>query len=471
MINDKMNKHFEHFYNIANRKVREFASAHKTSANDFESDNHCISYKTVVRLKGYEVHFIIGEGLSDGYRFLEGSEDSSELCLLTKFKFNFSDFYFSPYDIHNALELNDFRTLDFHKLLDDSMINNAFSAIFDFINQNNLNIERFGTDLTLQNKLVECYKFDMSIVSKRITDEKLNDDFKRYSEKHETNMYFYIMGADAMLGFISTGKRKPLEDYFIRKSRKNKLITYEKRFYDYLVLHDFSLPQNAQINFTKKIKTDETHGTIIRTLSVIISLVFVFAYDLITFKIAETTAFKDYNIIYSYDSSSFIWIFGAAAFAGIISIVVKRLFFKHTTAKSIVETNNKTANTVLIAICIVLSIAFCILQYYSNQNLIALGEKDIVINRSLSDRETLSYDSDNIDFCLIEGGYDENGNYTDDTQYKELLIILYDNYYGYICSDVHDQELLKTVSELESHNVKIESYKNLAQYEEMHDIE
>lgn len=471
MKNDKMNKRFEHFYNISNRKIEEFAAAYKTAVNDFESENHGGCYKTVIKMKCYEVHFIIGEGLSCGYRFLEGSDISSELCLLTRFKFDFSDFYFSPYDIHNALELSDFCTLDFHKLLDDSMINNAFSAIFDFINQNNLSIERISTDLTLQNKLVESYRFDMSIVSKRITDKKLNDDFKKCSETHETNMYFYIMGADVMLDFVSKGKCKPLENYFLKYSRKNKLITYEKRFYDYLVLHDFSIPQNAQTDFAYKIKTDEKHTAIINTVSIIIALVIAFAYDLVTYKITEKTTFNGYNIVHSYDNSTIIWVIGVISFAGLIGVAVKKLFFKNSTAKNALETNNKTANTVLIAGCILLAIAFCTLQYFSNQNVIALGENDIIINRSINDRETVSYDSDDISFCLIEGGYDDNDNYTDDLEYKELLIILDGNYYGCIYSDVYNEELIETVSELKSHNVKIDSHKNYTDYEEKHNVE
>lgn len=471
MKKDKMNSRFKHFYNISNKKVREFAELNRAIADDFKFSEDWECYKTVISFNDYEIHFLIGEGLSRGYRFLEGSNTESELCLLTRFKFNFSDIYFSPYDIHNSLELGDFRTLDFHKLLDDSMINNAFSAIFDFIAQTRVGIERLSSDFTLQNKLVENFRSDMSIVSKKITDEKLKDNFFKYFTKHEFNMYFYIEGADAMLGFISTGRQKPLENYFIKKSRKNKLITYEKRFYDYLVLNDFKMPQGIQNDFANKIRTDEKHGTVTRTVSIIIALVLTFVYDLATYKIAEGTLFKDYNIIYSYDSSSFIWIIGACGLAGLISVAVKKLFFRNSTAKCLTETNDKTVNAIFITLCIVAVAAYCPLQYFSNQNCIALGENDIIINQSLRERGTVSYGSDKIAFCLIEGGYDEDDNYTDDAEYKELLIVLDGDYYSFIFSDLYDQELLNTVSELETHNITIESYKNLAQYEEMHNIE
>lgn len=469
MKKDKMNGNFKHFYNLSDKKISEFAEANKAAFDDFEFSDDWDCYQTVVRLNGFEIHFLIGEGLSRGYRFLEGSEAKSEPCLLTRFKFDFSDFYFSPYDIHNVLELSDFRTLDFHRLLDDSMINDAFSSIFNFITQNRVSIERISSDLTLRNKLVENFSFDMGIVSKKITDDKLRSDFFKYFTKHEFNMYFCIEGADIMLGFVSTGKRKPLENYFLKKGCKNKLITYEKRFYEYLMDHDFSMMQGSQHNFVNKIKTDDKHSAIIQTVSVIIALLFAFSYDLVTHKIAEVTVFKDCSIIYTYNVLTFIWIIGVVAFTGLISLAVKKLFFKNSTVKSVLETNNKAVNTVLIALCVVLAAVYFPIQYFSNQNCIALGDNEIIINQSLRERETVSYDSGRVEFFLSDGWYDEDEN----THYdeKELIIVIDGDYDNYIVSDVYDEELEQTLGELKAHNVTVTEFTDIDEFWDMYNIQ
>jgi hypothetical protein len=458
----KNSKEFKHYQSLAAKELEQFALQNNLIASEIKYNENIKQHESTMKFGDVEIHFIVDTNVFYGYRFLEASQLVWYPCLVTRFKYAFSDFYFSPYDIHNALELSDFRTLDFHSLLDDDMAQKAFGTIFDFIIRNRFGIERICSDVVLQQKLLQNYQNDMAVVSKKIVEkEKLNKDFNKYILAHENNLNNHNYGSQAMFDFVSKGKRKSLEDYFLKYNRNGKLLTFEKRFYDYLMQNDFSMLKNDSKYMVQKIAKDNKARNIIDAVSAVLSFVTISAIDYFIWDFSQKQ-YESQQIIYSDSGSKLLWIVAVIALCYLYSLIIKRLFFKKSNVKDIFNITNKTLATAIVVICLALIAGFCALDYADGESVIALGDNSIIVNYSFNQKEELPYGSDDIKFFLIQGYYDDSNSYVEN---GELIAVLNNDYDDYIICDVYDDEenddLQQALDTLNEKGADVVTYKDI----------
>ena len=105
-------------------------------------------YTVTVQYDKFSVNYIFDYSASRGYSFMEGNEcDKNDLGvggLYIRFKFHFSDIVFSPYDIHNTLELTDFYTFDFHEIESPDGLEKHLRILIDFIEKNLVGINNIA---------------------------------------------------------------------------------------------------------------------------------------------------------------------------------------------------------------------------------------------------------------------------------------------------------------------------------------
>ncbi len=411
----------------------------------------------------FEIHFYFGDNLTWGYSFMEDCDNENLLAgLLTRFKFPFSKTYFSPYDIHNAIDDNDFKTLDFHCLINEDMLSSAADTILNFITKNFYSISRINENPDLKNSLENSYKSDMAIVSKKISEEKLSNKFEKYSEKHEMNMYFHHLFDTEIADFAVNGSKKRLEKFFAKQNAKNRLSAFEKRYCDYLMEHDFPKPSNDTLNHTKQIRSHNKKSGIYNSVYCIISLILSLIFTVLTEHITDISVFENYTVIYRKESTVFLFVSCFIAFALPVRIIIKKLFFnKSDVGNDLWDMNNKKSNLIAVLIAVVLLVGCGVYSFYSSQRVVAVSENDVFYKTSLFGGEIQNPD-EKLEFFLIEGLIDHSvegeETYSSNPEDKELYIVENGDYENYIYSDTYAEDIDKVLKNLKSNGFKVKAF-------------
>jgi hypothetical protein len=277
-----------------------------------------------------------------------------------------------------------------------------------------------------------------------------------------------------MFDFVSKGKRKSLEDYFLKYNRNGKLLTFEKRFYDYLMQNDFSMLKNDSKYMVQKIAKDNKARNIIDAVSAVLSFVTISAIDYFIWDFSQKQ-YESQQIIYSDSGSKLLWVVAVIALCYLYSLIIKRLFFKKSNVKDIFNITNKTLATAIVVICLALIAGFCALDYADGESVIALGDNSIIVNYSFNQKEELPYGSDDIKFFLIQGYYDDTDDSNSYVENGELLAVLNNDYDDYIICDVYDDEenddLQQALDTLNEKGVDVVTYKDIETFWSAYNIE
>ncbi len=446
------------FAGIIENEVRIFAERNAVEFKGFVFDEKNSEESISINLKGFNVHIYVGDNLTFGYPLFEDTQDLLGYSILTRFKFDFSPYYFSPYDIHNVIASEDFETLDFHNLQDDEDVLKSISTVLDFIEKNLNLIADISANLILQKQLKDNYEHDLSVVSKKITTDNLKQNFRKYTEKHENNLYF-LGYTNLTYNFANSDKYKELDKYFKRKSKKGKLIVFEQRFYDYLEKNGYeSVSDKTKSNTDKQFKKTKSNlrveipSYIIGGILAIITLI---ALEKLT-----SVSLPDglYHLLGIGEGSQYSFFVLLISYRYIIAQIFEALFTKKVYSSKRDKKDEKKAAAILTIVCFVAASLCICYNYFFKICTVALHDSGIYVGTQMKN-DILPFENDRLDFFLIEGYTDsENGTYFDNYEDKELYIVLDGDYEGYIISFY--EELEETVSLLKEKGVKMVSIKD-----------
>ncbi len=453
------------FTGIIENEVKLFEQRNGAECKGFVFDEKTNEESITVSLRGFDVNIFVGDSLTYGYPLFEDTEDLIGYSILSRFKFSFSPYYFSPYDIHNVIESKDFETLDFHTLQDEDDVSEATGAILDFIEKNLEKINDIPGNLLLQKQLKDNYEQDMSVVSKKITADKLKENFRKNAEKHEINLYFYGHG-NLTYTFANSGNYKELDKYFKRRSRKGKLTVFEQRLYAHLENNGYEPVSDKTKEYAKKQNKNSKKNLWLEIPSYIIGGILALA-TLIAVEKLTSVFLPDglYRLLGIGESPQFSFFLLIICYRYIIVHIFEALFIKRVYASERDKKAEKRATAILAAVCCIVIVLCTGYNYFFKICTVALHDSGIYVGTQVKN-EILPFKNDRVEFFLIEGYTDpENETYSDGYEDKELYIAVDKDYEGYIIG-VYDapEELSELINLLKEKGVKIVSVKDYETY-------
>ena len=454
------NENIKQYQALIKSELDAFALHNNTAAGDFTFNERFAAYESVMPLGNITLHFFADEAIMMGYRFIEGDDIEMLPCLITRLQFPFSDYYFSLYDIHNALGLSDFKTLDFHYLTDENMQRYAVSAVFNFITVNRAGIDAIGRDAHLQQALIQCYEHDLKLVSKRIKKEKLEKDLMKYTYSHEVDMYFHNDLADVFTAFINKGKVKELNKRLEKLDKKAKLLTFEKRYFEFLKLRGFEVPQGYLFSANREMHKTHKATTRVNVVIEIISFIMMMVIGVIVSGIAEEITADGRQVISSSEilNSFWLYVFASLGLSFILQMTVGRAVCRKLGAKNIFESNKPLSNVIIAALCVAVICGYGFTEWGNGKNIAALGDNGIYIGAAYHDGVELPYDSERLTFALCEGvlNYDMQPEYQNSIDDKTLYILVDGDYESFCCTDNYECDLEQLLAELEDKGADID---------------
>lgn len=448
------------FTGIIENEVQQFCQRHSLEFKPFVFNEETNEESITIPFSSFDLHIYAGDLLTYGYPLYEDTDSMAGYCILPRFKFSFSQFYYSPYDIHNVIDSTVFETLDFHTLRDDRDVLNAIHTIINFIEANLEAITDISENPILQKQLKDNYEHDLAVVSKKITTEKLKENFRKYSEKYELNLYFHPV-LNPTFAFANSDKYKELDKYFKSGSKKGKLTVFEQRLYKHLDSNGYEpVSQSTKGNVKKQAETNkkklwiEIPSLILGGILAIFTLVAVESLSLSTFP-------DDiYHILGSDVQSGFSFFVLVIAYKAFFSTSAEVLFTKKVYASKKQAKEDRLESIVIVALCAVAVIISGAYNYFFNTYTVALVDDGIHIGTKIK-HEVIPFDSDKIEFYLIEGYTDPETNaYSEASEDKEIYIVVDKDYDNYIPGDFAD------VSLLEENGVEVISVKDYTEYED-----
>ncbi len=464
----KKNNDVLNYNALIEEKLSQFATGHSLTAPTIRKDEDAVEeFHAQLQFKGFDVHFFFGDFMPYGYSFLErtdGVDIIDEFCFLTRFKFPFSATYYSPYDIHNAINCKDFRTLDFHLIRDKKDLEKSLDVILSFISNNLVAIENIANDLTLQRKLQENYEKDLSVVSKKITPLSFKDDFEKYTVKHEVNLNTHNKCTEQFMTFAYTGKSAPLRKHLEKLSKKSKLLVFEQRFYEYLESKNYDcIALDVKEDVGKKRKS-ETREKITNILVMLGSAIIAFGLMTIILALYEVNMEESVELIIgSYSKDEFVYAIILLASFFLLSPGIRNVFMKKTFSSEKAKQNEKKTNIIIRLVAAVVIIACSAFAYYNCSSIIALDEGGIYIG-SVSENEILPYDTDKVEFFVIEGSivYDDDGNeqYIEGEMRDVYIVIEGDYENNFSSSAEYGEQVENLISALKEKGIELVSVRD-----------
>ena len=448
-----------------------FASQNGTAATDFAFQDKLFVYESIVPLGDTEIHFWAEEGAALGYRFLEGTEDDLTPALITRFRFPFSPYYFSPYDIHNALELSDFTTLDYHYITDEAAAAYAVQSVLHFIAANRSALEAICRDTALQQKLADSYEHDLKLVSKRITAQKLEKDFLKYTYSHEVDMYYHMDLADGMTAFISQGKTGSLQRQLARRSAKGKLLVFEQRYFDYLMAHSFEAPQGYPYEANRKMHTTQKKSSRVNTVLELIGAVLVLALGAgLNVLSRHVTAGERTVISYTgfLDRSLLLFFLAIVAMTIFLQATAGIAVSKRFHARNVFSAFKPSTRAIVAVICAVLVGVYGVVQWEYGKELAAVSDSGLYLSEAFGKGEELPLHSDRLVFALAEGivDYNEQPEYSNSIDDKSLYIILDGDFDNAVVTDNYQCDMTALLAYFQEQDVPVDSLYDIQAVEE-----
>ncbi|MGN0458915.1 MAG: hypothetical protein ACI4IL_08090 [Eubacterium sp.] len=452
-------------------KINEFSALNNAKCSElkhYKRDD--ISY-IEVDLSSFKAIFLTG-CISYGYSFFEGNDVTPYNAVIVRLKFDFSDIYFSPYDIHNALGLNKFEILDFH--ISDGRVefDRNLDRLFDFIKENRYQLDEFAMYSTEQQKLLDCYMHDLQIASKRIYAKGLEEKTEKRLRSHEINLFYHQALAPYLSEFAEKQSSAKLKKHFEHREKKGKLLLFEQRYFNYLRSHDFQMPDEYTRELLSESTKIQNKTQKLDFLSAVIAGVLVFIFNFAVCKIINNVCLSDYilinpkNTLDSFTTSTVFFIFGVSFF---VEKLLSRISKKFNEALTINKIANKNAFVIIILVCI----GACVFGGTNTANeafsVVGLGENDIYYGEGISEQNKIKYDSDAVKFFVIDGYIDDDSQ--EFVESRDLIFVYKDDFADYTYADLYDEDIDNATALLDEKNIPIAHYKTIDDFLSEYNLE
>ena len=430
-------------------------------------------YTVTVQYDKFSVVFKFDYSASHGYSFMEGNEcDKNDLGvggLYSRFKFHFSDIVFSPYDIHNVLELTDFYTMDFHEIESPNDIEKHFKILIDFIQKNIVEINNIADNEILHKKLLDNYFADVLIADKKADLKLYETDVDEAVMLHEIRLHSHVYFQHEIDNYVRNNVTKGLWRDFYKYEKKGKLLTFEKRFLNYLFDNgcpevDKSISENRNKSSKKN-----TIISLVNTISILAAILLPYLFIFIYETIIKNTLYANRVFIASNPSG----VLTALLLISLVLVIPKLLRFipyiKGKVPYLFVFKDEKKIN-ILGKVGIILFCATNILFIFNISNNVITADINGVYygGKSLHNGEKLT-------FIKIQGyeTYDEFDNEIYELC-PDYYVVIDGNYGNYIyCEGFFDKDLNPdntAISYVVNRGFNFEVYRTIDDFHETYDI-
>ena len=327
-------------------------------------------------------------------------------------------------------------------------------------------ISNISGDLTLQRKLTDNYEYDMSVVSPKITKINLREDFSGYTEKYESKLNGFG-DQIAMIRFVGSGKSDSLIRYFKKAEKKGKLITFERRYRDFLEGNGYQAPvgtlsAEVKAENKRKGKTGVIHA-VAALLAAIVAL-----FLLIVVEIVADERLP-YTLIASNGGPGSIAYLGVMlSFWHMFESCIKRAFVGNSYSSKKTKSQSQIAGMILTVVEIAVIIGCCTYYYYIGYKPVALADNGIYYG-SVKENEILPYDTQKIKFFYIDGYVDYYEEViTKDKENEAIYVVINDDYPDYyIDSFETTEERQRAVDTLKEKGVEIKVVNSYEEYDKL----
>lgn len=368
-----------------------------------------------------------------GYTFLEN--ENTEKCLITKFKFPYSDIVYSIYDVHNCVDDKKFDTYIFHCIYSECELVRAVDTIIAFINRCYSKLIAINNDDEMKARLDASFDNGLALASKKITREKLLQNPEKYYDKHDFNLYLFRSAETVFTNHINNGKTKALQRFYASESKKNHLLTYEERYLEHLFENDFCVADDELVNRVQI--QEKTSGRLnhASTVSTIISIILALALNILIALITENKIEKSYYLFKDVEIELIIpLVFYIISFSAIINEPIKRIIMKNKQGYNDEQTKDDKKIYAWLAVAgVVVIIAVSVFLHFDYQKAVGINNSEIYYCQKLGRVERLSYDD--VSFFMIEGDYVGDGDYSNTDADKRIVIVRDNDYENYYVSD------------------------------------
>lgn len=374
---------------------------------DFDYDEDASLITASIKYNGFTAMIRYSNTLLESYSFIESEYLGNSI--VTAFKFAFSPIEFSIYNIHNIVDDQTFVTYDNHCVYAKEDVDSTIDTIFEFIGRNSRKASKIAESSDMQEALLQSAKHDLGIVAKNV-------DFDRFAEYSDNNLiekcnsrlYTYRCGDEIFKKHILTGAKSEIQKWLAKKSAKNKLLDYEKRYFDYLIANDF---EASNTQFNDSVSEQDKKLSIVTRISLVSVMVSMFAAYGISYLIEKivlnSIEAKGYSPLYA-NNFDFIPILVLTVGIDIlIGIAALNIILKKKDLTTLIE--GKTTKIMCAVLGTAIIIGGCVFAYFDAQKNIALGENDIYICEQANKEEYVKYDD--IKFYEVDCSDDEVSQY------------------------------------------------------------
>lgn len=392
-------------------------------------------------------------GKTYGYRFAENEEPAG--CLNTEFLFPFSSIAYSIYDVHNAVDDREFVNLEFHTLNSNESAADAADTVISFIQRHidELNL----CDDDVKNALEDSFKNGIEIASRRYNYEDLKNNPKKL-EKHKANLYS-LRYENPFYAFLAHGKVHQLQIWLAKKSAKGKLLTFEKRYYDYLMENGFKADNPKLSERLKKESKNQLRRSLLYYGFTLAAFIFSMLICLVCDFAAGELFYKDYLRVFDFNMFfSIRMILLTVSIEILLHPVMVKLVGEEAVLpvdKIIVE-KRKIACPISAAVAVILICA----EVLSCSKCIALGENNVYLCKSAGKAQYVQYSDIKL---FTADGWDDDDGFEEDKMYIAVINDDYNNYYDIS----RDRKDIDDIERLINKNLKVtKAYKSVQDFQE-----
>ena len=475
----KIKKNMQEHIDVLNRELKSFATRNpsvvfrevvNTEENYTEGSLKFENFTVLLRCHGG----------GSGYPFMESPmfEDKIsapmgcvEATYEALFKFDFSQIPFSIYDIHNAINDQNFRTLCFHNIITEENAVDAISEILDFISKNEYQINQIETNENLQRAILDNYFYDEKVFDKKFDINKFNEDIETNAELHEVIMGIHLPIQDGVYKFLLTGNNKQLVKEFNKAEKKNNLITFEKRYEKYLYDNSFKKPEGKMI---KALEEGDKISTITKFFNIVLVLIS-FVAGVVLSDICEkllVNIFYSNDIFLGYTSSgvlNLLLVLGVVLISFGITYKLPFKFIKNKVSRMFKKEYEKPL--IIVGLVSLVIGAICIANTFINHGIYI--RNDVLYIENKTPNENLD-----VEFIFIKGyeELNENGKkiYYDDIESRELLYVFDGVYEDYQYCVIYSEDFTVTnrvLNQLKKADCKLSSYRTIEEFAEKNGFE
>ena len=413
------------------RKISALACDLKILSHCEEYDENKNTLKITFAYEGFKVILTYSEDYQYGYSFLENK--NVEKCLVTKFKFDYSDIFYSIYDVHNAVEDKKFDTYDFHCLYNEKQVLNAIDIVIGFVSRNYGLLRDINENEKLQQRLDSSFDRGLELVSKKITREMLKENPEKYYNKHDFNLYVFRSTDETLTNHVYNGSTKAVQKFFALQSRKNNLLPFEERYLEYLFENDFTVADQDVLERVNKQEKTSIFLKRAETVSTLLSLVLAIALNFLIAYLCENRLENEYWLLWDIELNSIVpFALCTGGFCAIFHPIFKRIMMKNKEDYDGKTDVRVTAVVALIGIIVIALTSTYV--YFDYQKAVGLNENEIYYCQHLGRFEKLGYDD--VKLYLIEGSdIGDEEIYSDAYPDKRIVLVKDDDYGDYYTSD------------------------------------